>query len=379
VAFTIPVSEYDNFVLAVNTLTLLIPIAGLGLHIPLTRDIKIGKSGILDSYVWLYRIGSLTGFSFMVLAMIVLDLSINISITLVFSIGLIFWAFHEYFIGYNRGLQNSVYVGILISIPGITRFTLGIIVLAFDYVSIEVFSLIFVAPFYLSFIFNVIYSKEATSGMFSLTLPSLIDLKVVMKDGLSSFITIFANNSVLWMVIFIGTLLLNDLDFRAFDLIILIISLITMVTGNLTLSILQVYSSEKYEVSPERRKQVNQILIIGIILSALVLFALIITKSYWLLLFDSIFGNVNQDLIWAYLMIIVFVPVLMTVSAITKGIFQASGNLVTLAKIDTLASLTVVILSLIVMWIASSTFIPILFYIYNITHIVAFNLWFRKS
>lgn len=270
-------NDYSIFSLTLQTFALTISIAGLTLHSPLTREIRLNENSknVQLNYAISYWITSFIGAIFLFImssyyirAFSPLQLSF-------FSVSIIFRSFMEFFIANTRARGYAVRSALIASIPAIIE---GLILIPFIF-KIEIFlNLNFFLYLYcfgilFSFIIGAILSKSSWKILF-LSIQKLYKkehlLKAInnIKKGLLLSVNTLFHSLGNWLVIFIASNIMTPNSFKILDLSLFSISFIALFSSNLLISTLSVSNIKD---KPKKKKTtVILFLIIGTITTLII-------------------------------------------------------------------------------------------------------------
>lgn len=293
-------NDYSIFSLTLQTFALTISIAGLTLHSPLTREIRLNENSkeVQLNYAISYWITSLIGAIFLFImgsyyigAFSPLQLSF-------FSVSIIFRSFMEFFIANTRARGYAVRSALISSIPAIIE---GLILIPFIFEIEILLNLNFFLSLYCfglisSFIFGAILSKSSWKTLF-FSLQKLRNKEFLMnaikniKNGfLLSMRGIFYSFGN-WLVIFLAINIMTPNSFKIFDLTLFSISFIASFSSNLLISGLSVSNVED---KPEKNFFLLYFIFFGIIIAFLI-FLIMDFISLEILLYEFFKLNLSTE------------------------------------------------------------------------------------
>jgi len=264
-------TDYTTFSLTLLTFMLSISIAGLTLHSPLTREIRLNVNSKEEqmNFAMAYWITSLIGAIFMFImgsyyirAFSPLQLSF-------FSITIIFRSFMEFFIANTRALGYAVKSAIISSIPAIFE---GLILIPFlleieFLLNVNFFLYIYCFGLISSFIFGAILSKSSWKILIY-SFQKLFSKEHLwqaiknIKKGLLLSTNAFFRLLGKWLVIFIAIEIMTINSFKILDLSLFLISFTAMFSSNLLISTL---SASNIEDKSIKSKKLVFLIVLGII------------------------------------------------------------------------------------------------------------------
>jgi len=273
-------NDYSIFSLTLQTFALTISIAGLTLHSPLTREIRLNEKSKEEqlNYAIAYWITSLIGAIFLFImgsyyirAFSLLQLSF-------FSISIIFRSFMEFFIANTRARGYAVRSALISSIPAIIE---GLILIPFIFEFEILLNLNFFLSLYCfglisSFIFGAVLSKSSWKILIY-SFQKLFckehlwqAIKNIKKGLLLSTNALFRSLGK-WLVIFLAIEIMTINSFKILDLSLFLISFTAMFSSNLLISTL---SASNIEDRPKKSNLFFLFIVLGILIISIIFFFL---------------------------------------------------------------------------------------------------------
>ena len=322
-------SDYITFSLTIQTFSLAISVAGFGLHVPFTRELRLNSSEISKvNFALSYLIIEIFGFIFMLIMSFFFLTKLSLLHYLFLSITLALQASTEYFVAILRSKGLALRSAIISSINGIIQ-GLSIILFLFNFqnlLTLNFFIFIFCLGSIISFITGLILTNPNWKN-FLIAMQNL-SKKRYLKEAMSNI----KNGSFLssqgllhsirnWLLTFLAIIVLTPNLFKIFDLSLYVISLITLFSGDLLISTFSI--SETKKVS-KRNKNLFYMVFIGIFMTFCTFFLIQLIPIEWFLNFFF-----NLDLSTEGRSIIgtaVFIPLPIILRAFLTGKMQALGK-----------------------------------------------------
>ena len=322
-------SDYITFSLTIQTFSLAISVAGLGLHIPFTRELRLNSSEIIKvNFALSYLITEIFGFIFMSIMSFFFLTKLSLLQYLFLSITLALQASTEYFVAIVRSKGSALRSAIISSINGIIQ---GLIIIPFlfnfqNLLTLNLFIFIFCLGSIISFITGLILSNPNWKYFF-IAMPNLSkkrNLKEAMsniKNGSYLSFKGLVNSGRNWLLTFLAIMILTPNLFKIFDLCWYGISLITLFSGDLLVSTFSVSDTKKVS---KRNKNLFYMVFIGIFMTFCTFFLIQLIPIEWFLNFFF-----NLDLSTEGRSIIgtaVFIPISIILKMFLIGKMQALGK-----------------------------------------------------
>lgn len=321
--------DYSIFSLTIQSFLLTIQIAGLQLHSPLTREIRLNKSSnkIIDSYAFTYWVTGVIGFIILFIIGNLFLTSFSLIQLLFFSLTLISFAFTELFIAIVRSKRSAVKLALIAGIPGIIR---GLIVIPFifnikEMLTLNGFVYLYCISIIGSFILGAFFSKPGWKSLiFSLkNVKYREELSASFKNMQKGFLISIHGlllNLGNWMLVFFAIKILDPITFKIFDLCLSMISILWIFSVNLSVSALALTNMEKQKTN----KKMYYLILIGVIIT---LGGLFIIELIPLDLILSKFLNLTLTEEGRNIIrISVFIPLPMFIMSFLNGKIQALGK-----------------------------------------------------
>ena len=293
-------NDYSIFSLTLQTFGLTISIAGLTLHSPLTREIRMNNSSkeIEINYAISYWITNFIGFFFfLIMGLFYLNVY-SILQLLFFSLSIMLRSFVEFFQANLRAHGNAVRSALITLVPAIIE---GLIIIPFIF-NIQIFLnlnfFIYLNCFSLisSFTIGAILTNSSWKIIF-FSLQKLRNkeflmnaIKNIKKGFLLSVRGLFYSLGN-WLVIFLAINIMTPNSFKIFDLTLFSVSFIALFSSNLLISGLSVSNVED---KPLKKKPLLYLIIFGIIM-ALLLFLIMDFISLEILLYEFFKLNLSTE------------------------------------------------------------------------------------
>lgn len=333
-------SDYITFSLTLQTFSLAIFVANLGLTVPFTRELRLNSSEIIKiNFALSYLITEIIGVFFMLIMSFFFLTKLSLLHYLFLSITLVLETTTEYFIAIVRSKGLPLRSAVISSINGIIQ---GLIIIPFlfnfqNLLSLNFFIFIFCLGFIISFITGLILSNPNWKYFF-LAMQNL-SKKRYLKEAMSnikngSFLSLHGliNASRNWLLTFLAIIVLTPNLFKTFDLSWYVISLITLFSGNILISTLSVSDTEKVS---KRNKNFFYMVFIGIIMTFCTFLLIQLMPIEWFLkkIFNLDFSTESRSIIGTA----VFIPLPIILRAFLIGKMQALGKYKELLIITSLA------------------------------------------
>lgn len=335
-------SDYIAFSLTIQTFSLAISIAGLGLHVPFTRELRLNSSEIIKTnFALSYLIIETIGFIFMLMMSFFFLTKLSPLHYLFLSITLVLRASMEYFIAIVRSKGLALRSAIISSINGIIQ---GVIIIPFlfnfqNLLTLNFFIFIFCLGYIISFITGLILSNPNWKHFF-IAMQNL-SKKRYLKEAMSnikngSFLSFqgVLNSSRNWLLTFLAIIVLTPNLFKIFDLCSYVISLITLFSADLLISTFSVSDTKRVS---KRNKNLFYMVFIGIFMTFCTFFLIQLIPIEWFLknFFNLDFSTEGRSIIGTA----VFIPLTIIIRAFLIGKMQALGKYKELLIITFLAFL----------------------------------------
>jgi len=323
-------SDYYLFGLILQTFNLLIPIGGLNLHSPFTRELRTTKSSEnvkLNFSLSYFITGSLSFILMLIMGVFFLK-EFSFFYLVFFSLSLFLRSLSEYFIAIVRSKGLAVKSAMISSIPGIFQ---GIIIipLIFNIQNLLVLDFfIYLYCFHLiSYFFIGLFLIKPNWKSFLRSIR-LFPRKINLRDSLkniknSSFLSVedILNSLANWLLIFIATQILSPDSFKIFDLCLFLISFYRIFSSSLLVSTFTISDTEKV---PKKRHTLYFLTILGLIITLIFFIIIQFIPLEWLL---DLFFNINLSLEGKNIIAIsVFIPLTYLLASFLSGKIQALGK-----------------------------------------------------
>lgn len=322
-------SDYITFSLTIQTFSLAISVAGFGLHVPFTRELRLNSSEIIKvNFALSYLIIEIFGFIFMLIMSFFFLTKLSLLHYLFLSITLVLQASTEYFVAILRSKGLALRSAIISSINGIIQ---GLIIIPFlfnfqNLLTLNFFIFLFCLGFIISFITGLILTNPNWKH-FLIAIQNL-SKKRYLKEAMSnikngSFLSSqgLLNSSRNWLLTFLAILVLTPNLFKIFDLCWYGISLITIFSGNLLISTFSVSNTEKVS---KRNHNLFYMFFIGIFMTFCTFFLIQLIPIEWFLknFFNLDLSTEGRSIIGTA----VFIPLPIILRAFLTGKMQALGK-----------------------------------------------------
>jgi len=271
--------DYGLLVIIIRTFTVMLPFSSFLLHINLTREIREANNEtsiqkIFKNFVVSYTITSFSSFiAFIFLGFYFLDF-VNILLIFFLALCLVFNSFSEFFIGLSNGYKMPIKT-ISISIMNcLIRGLLALISVFFIFLQnlnwfIFFFGIGNLGSFLLGLYFYKTQTREYLSKKISIEKNKI---KKYIKNSSFLLSTNFIKTFILLIISVIAFSLLSDLSFKVFDLSLLIISFIGMVSISLTNALNAKQNLKKLNNIKFIKKNIIPVLIINILILIFLIF-----------------------------------------------------------------------------------------------------------
>jgi len=322
--------DYSIFSLTLQTFALTITMAGLTLHSPLTREIRLNNTSkdIEMNFALSYWITNFIGFIFIFMMGFFYLKVFSIFQLLFFSISIIFRSFMEFFIANTRARGYAVKSALITSIPGIIE---GLIIIPFIFniqifLNLNFFIYLYCFGLISSFIIGAILTKPSWKSLF-FSLQKLLNkeylfnaVKNIKKGFLLSINTLFHSFGN-WLVVFLAIKIMTPDLFKIFDLSLFFVSFIALFCSNLLISTLSVSNVEE---KPQKNKNMFYLIVVGISITFLIFFILdFIPLELILYKFFNLYLSTDGKNI---IRVVIFLIFSMVIVAFLGGKIQALGR-----------------------------------------------------
>jgi len=359
--------DYATFSLTMRTFQLLIPVATFFLHSPLTREIRLQERSydeIIRSFIQSYWLTSVIGFAMMLIFGTTVLSQIPLLIVIYLGICLIARAFTEFFLGVVRGKGDAVSSSIVSSVTGLIRGIL-VVILFFIYSRKPPLSFILITyglGLFAAYIIGYLITYPVGNYMFKIFSKRTNIRTEPVKDHLR-VATLLSIGGVIvsgsyWLVTYLAIEIFDDTTFKAFDLALLIVSMVSLVGSSFSIATNAKVTIVRTRERIERFKR-SFFKYLGLLLLIDIVFVLFIVLTS---LDQIVLKFIGFDFSSAQISMIRFtavLPVPFIAASLLNGRSQSAGNYVNLTK-SQLLYLIVVLISSIVGYLYESGIILIL-------------------
>lgn len=323
-------NDYKLFSLTLQTFALSIPIAGLNLHSPLTKEIRLNNSSmdIKIDFAISYWITNFIGFIFIFVMGVFYLIGFSIFQLLFLSATLIFRAFTEFIIANIRAHGYAAKSALISFIPAIIE---GLIIIPFIFkiqifLNLHFFIFLYCLGLISSFIIGVFLSDSSWKILF-ISLAKIRDKKRLLNairkiiKGFSLSMRRLFYSIGNWLIVYIAIQIMTINLFKIFDLSLFFISFASMISANIAISTLSVSNVEdKYQI----KKNMGYLILAGIPMILLIIFIMEIIPLE--LLFNTFFSLHLSTEGKNIILIAVLLSFFLIITALLNGKIQSLGK-----------------------------------------------------
>jgi hypothetical protein len=291
--------DYGLLAITIRTFGVLIPFSSFMLHIPLTREIREANQEkrlkkIIQNFAVSYTLTSLFSFFLFIIVEIFFLNFINIPLIVFLALSLIFYSFSEFFIGLSNGYIMPIKGQIILIIGNLVSSILALLSIFIQSMQeLNLFIIFFGIGYLCSFLLGLsFYKGEVKEFIFN---DNLIEKKMIknnIKNSSFMLSTTFIKDFKYWIISVFAFSLLGDLSFKIFDLTLMIISVIDIVTYSLTTAINSKEGIEELSTMNFIKKNLIPFLILNILIE-MILFL----TNLDIIVLNMILGDVPYDAI----------------------------------------------------------------------------------